>query len=60
MAITPGGGGGAPTVVVAASDATELSKAKADYLCTGVDDHLMVQEAVDLMVAATPRVGACY
>jgi len=34
-----GGGGGAPTVVVAASDASDFSKAKADFVCTGLDDE---------------------
>lgn len=44
-----GGGGGAPTVVVAASDATELSIAKADFLCNGSADHVEIQQALDLM-----------
>lgn len=43
------GGGGAPTVVVAASDATDLSKSKADYVCLGVDDQSVIQIALDLL-----------
>lgn len=48
----PGGGGGAPTVVVAASDASALSKSKADLVCLGADDHLTIQAALDMTVAA--------
>jgi hypothetical protein len=48
-AVMPGGGGGVPTVVVAASDASELSKSKADFLCTGVDDNQIVQQAIDIV-----------
>lgn len=44
-----GGGGGMVTVVVAASDATDLSKSRADFVCTGTNDDLVVQEAVDLI-----------
>lgn len=44
-----GGGGGAPTVVVAASDASDLSKSKADFVCTGSGDEQTIQAAADVM-----------
>ena len=34
----PGGGGGVPRVVIAAAGASDMSKAKSDYLATGTDD----------------------
>ena len=48
-----GGGGGAPTIVLAASDATDLSKSKADFQCTGTNDHDTIQAAIDLLDDAT-------
>jgi len=42
--------GGAPTVVIAASDATELSKSKADFICTGFGDEEIIQSALDIIV----------
>lgn len=60
MPITSGGsplilgsGGGAPTVVVAASNATQSSKDKADFVCTGTDD----QDTINQAVAAMPEGG---
>lgn len=47
----PGGGGGMMTVTVAAANASDLSKSKADYQCLGADDHLTVQQAVDDIVS---------
>lgn len=47
-AFVGGGPGGAPTVVVAAADASDLSKSKADYICTGSSDELTLQSVVDL------------
>lgn len=46
-----GGVGGTPTIVVAASNASSLSKSKADtgFVCTGTADHLIIQQAIDLM-----------
>src|SRR5690606_11002317 len=44
--VAPGGGGGAPTVVVAAADATDLSKAKADFVCSGTADQVIINQAV--------------
>lgn len=41
------GRGRAATVVVAAHDAPEDSKANAQYVCTGIEDHLVIQEAVN-------------
>lgn len=40
--------GGTPTVVVAASTATDISKSKADMVCTGVNDQDVIQQACDL------------
>lgn len=47
------GGGGAPTVVVAASDASGLSKSKADYVCIGVNDSAVIQAALDSLDTGT-------
>ncbi len=46
--VTPKSGvkGGAPTIVIAAADATEMSKNKADLLCRGSDDHIVIMSAV--------------
>lgn len=44
-----GGAGGAPTVVVAASDSTDLSKSKADFVCPGINDDETIQAAADLL-----------
>jgi len=44
-----GGGGGVPTVFVVASDATDKSKAMADYQCSGVSDQLVIHEARDFL-----------
>jgi len=52
-AAIPAGGGGAPTIVVAASDATAVSKTKADIICTGVNDQAVIQEAIDALVTET-------
>lgn len=49
IAATGGGSGGAPTIVVAASDATQASKDKADFVCTGIGDEQVVQTAAALM-----------
>lgn len=51
-----GGGGGTPTVVVAASDATDLSKSKADFVCSGTIDEATIQVALDLVVNTGGRV----
>jgi len=39
------------TVVVAASDASEESKAQADYVCDGIDDQIEIQAAIDSLTA---------
>ncbi len=41
------------TLTVAASDSNELSKARADYICDGADDHVEIQAAL----AALPDGG---
>ena len=35
------------SVLVAASNASDASKAKADYICTGVNDQDTIQAAID-------------
>lgn len=35
------------TVLIAASDSSEIDKAKADYVCTGVNDQNLIQSAID-------------
>lgn len=49
------GGGGAPTVVVAAVDAPDIEKGKADFVCTGADDQGALQAANDLMASVRGR-----
>lgn len=49
-------GGNAPSVVVGASDASEFSKARVDIQCYGSDDHVLVQQAFDLMQHTGGRV----
>ena len=44
------------TVVVAASNARDISKQKADFVCTGVDDHLVVQAAFDMLDASGGKI----
>ena len=46
-AAASGGGGPGPTVMVAASDASDASKARADYQCDGSDDEVQIQAAYD-------------
>lgn len=52
-----GGGGGAPTIVVAAADASDLSKSKADYICTGINDDETLQAASDQLTNGGRLVG---
>lgn len=47
------GGGGGGTLSVAANDASDESKARADYVCDGVDDDIDINAAL----AALPGVG---
>lgn len=51
--IEPTGVGGMPTVVVASSEATDISKGKADFVCTGTNDEQVIQEALDLAFGIT-------
>lgn len=44
---------GVPTLVVAAHDSADIVKACADYVCTGVDDHLTIQAAIDALPEPT-------
>lgn len=49
-------GGGVPTLLVAASDASAGSKAKADYVCAGVDDEQTINAAITALPAAGGRI----
>lgn len=53
----PGGGGGMPTVVVAASDASDLSKSKADYVCSGGNDQSVIGEALSVLPTSPRTMG---
>jgi hypothetical protein len=44
---------GVGDVIVAAADSRNASGA--DYVCTGTDDHLIIQQAIDLVDAATGK-----
>ena len=48
--------GGSPSIVIAASDASDLSKAKADLRCTGIDDDVVIQAAIDTLTTIGGRV----
>jgi hypothetical protein len=52
-----GGGGGAMTVQVAAYNATADSKEKADFVCTGADDELVIQQAIDRIASSGGEVA---
>ena len=45
------------TLVVAASDSLDRSKAQADYVCSGTNDEVQIQAAIDA-VAASPGRGS--
>lgn len=51
------GGGGTPTIVIAASDASDISKGKADFVCTGVNDQETIQAAIDPFIPSSPFQG---
>lgn len=44
-----GGGSGGATVVVAAFNASSISKGLANLQCDGVDDHVEIQQAFDML-----------
>jgi hypothetical protein len=48
-AVTFGGSGGAPTVVVAAVNSTGMSQGKADFVCDGVADQGMINQALAII-----------
>lgn len=48
-----GGGGKAPTLVIAASDAPDSSKARADFTCPGTEDGPVIQAVIDIIQTAT-------
>lgn len=54
-----GGGGGSrcATFVIAANNSSELSKTGADYVCSGVNDDVQIQAAID---ALPPSGGKVY
>lgn len=43
-------------VVIAASDASEKSKAAADYVCTGTNDHVKINAAIQSLASCGGRV----
>lgn len=47
---------GQPTLVVAASDASDASKGRADYVCDGVNDEVQINAAIDALPAIGGRV----
>lgn len=52
-----GGGEGVMSVIdVAASNASDLSKSRAQFVCDGVDDHVEIQAAIDLLGESGGRV----
>lgn len=46
-AFSRGSGGAMATVLIAASNATSYSQQKADFVCSGADDHVMIQLLID-------------
>jgi|GEM_PF-5051389 len=42
-----------PTIIIAASDAPEEFKKKADYICDGINDHVEIQEAINSISRGT-------
>jgi len=47
---------GQPTLVVAASDASDASKGRADYVCDGVNDEVQINAAINALPADGGRV----
>src|SRR4030043_392927 len=47
---------GASSLTVAASDASDISKGRADYICDGVNDEVQIQAAIDALPALGGRV----
>ena len=44
-------GDGNASLVVATSDASEMMKAHADFVCDGIDDQHEINEAMDIVTA---------
>jgi len=44
------------TVVVAAADSSEESKSQADFVCTGSDDNVIIQQAIDSLPSGGGKV----
>lgn len=57
--VVPAGGAGAPTIVVAAANSTAFSLARADYFCTGVNDEIVIQAALNELVDIGGRLLLC-
>jgi len=45
-----------PALVVAASDASDIDKARANYICDGTDDDVEIQAAIDALPATGGKV----
>ncbi|WP_164913642.1 PGF-CTERM sorting domain-containing protein [Methanoculleus taiwanensis] len=56
----PGGGADDPAIIVAASGSSAAEKAKASYICDGVNDHVEIQAALTALPAGggTVRLAA--
>jgi hypothetical protein len=50
------GGGGQPTVTIAAANATDISKGKADLICDGTNDDQLIQQAFEMLGAKGGKV----
>lgn len=56
VTLNEGEGGAAPTLVVAAADATDTSKSRSDFICTGVADDIIIQTALSQIATNRGRV----
>lgn len=52
----PTGTGGGPTLMVAASNANSALQARADYVCTGTNDHTTINSALNALPASGGKV----
>lgn len=56
ITIQGGGKGGTPTIVVAAANSTSISQTKADFQCSGANDDVVIQQALDICAVTGGRV----
>lgn len=55
--IGPPGVGAKTAYFIAASDAPDLVKDSADFVCSGVDDHVIIEQAIDLLPSYGGRIS---